>query len=362
MKTEYKQTFPICFVSKTSLLMFKKEMFITCNIDNGEITDQIELNTTILNKIITRIPFLARILRKGVRCGIKVSDNLFLFTIGQTIYELDTSNASISEGFRTEDQSRPLTFSKIEGISGFDDGIYFGGYRGNPDKNPISIYRRLGTDHWEEVYRFPKNTIEHIHNIVADPFKNVVYILTGDFEASAGIWKAENGFKTIKPILNGAQTYRACVAFPTPDGLVYATDSPFSNNSIRILKECGNSWESMQLMDINGPSIYGCQWGGDFLFSTSVEGDGRNQSIWYKLFGHQRGSGIKENYSFIYKGNLDIGFSEFYKVKKDILPFHLFQFGTLIFANGLNESSVLPVFHISTQFHGMNTVLFEKRG
>lgn len=361
MGIRFKNSFPICFLSKASILTFKNGVFQILDLSNGTITKLIKFNISLKETILARIPLLSRILRKGIRCGIKVSENLALFVIGQKIYELDIERKVISDGYLTSDKSRPLIFSKIDGIMGFDDGIYFGGYKGNPNKEPISIYKRLQTDQWAEVYQFPHGSIEHIHNIIADPYKNVVYILTGDFDHSAGIWIAENGFKSVAPILIGDQKYRGCIGYPTSNGLVYATDSPFASNSIRLLKKTGNDWESIHIMDINGPSIYGCQWRNDFVFSTSVEGDGRNQSIWYKLFGKQRGKSIKENYSFIYKGNLDDGFKEIYKTKKDKLPFYLFQFGVLIFPSGLNESLFLPVFHIATQKNGMNTILLETR-
>jgi hypothetical protein len=357
MKSVYKNTFPVCFLSESSILIFKKGVFHVLNLVSGEISLVIKFKTSFKESILTRIPLLSRILRRGIRCGIKVSDKLVLFVVRQKIYELDLEKRQISDGFATADGSRPLTFSKIDGINEFKDGIYFGGYKGNSNKNPISIYRRIQTDQWEEVYQFPSNTIEHIHNIIADPYKNIVYIFTGDFNQAAGIWIAEKGFKSVLPVLVGEQKFRACVGFPTPKGLVYATDSPFENNSIRLLKKNGKEWETNQIMDINGPSIYGCQWGNNLLFSTSVEDDGRNRDIIDMLVKNKRGAGIKENYSYIYMGNLENGFKEIYKVKKDWLPFYLFQLGVLIFPAGLNESSYLLVFHIATKRNSMNTIL-----
>jgi len=343
------------------LLIFKKGSFFILNLSEGRISSLVTFKVSFFETLLISLPFLARISRKGVRCGIKVTNDLALFVFGNKIYELDLTNGHISEGFSTSDHSRPLTFSKIEGVNGFLDGIYFGGYKGNPDKTPISIFRRTLPDQWDEVFQFPPDSIEHIHNIVADPYKNIVYILTGDFAHSAGIWMTDNGFKTVVPLLIGDQKYRACVAFATSDGLVYATDSPFHYNSIRLLKQNDNSWESIHLMDINGPAIYGCQWSNDFIFSTSVEPNGQKQDFWYKLFGRTQGEGIIENSSFIYKGNLKDGFEIIYKVKKDIFPFFIFQFGVLIFPSGLNNSLVLPVFHIATKRNGMNTILLKKK-
>jgi hypothetical protein len=326
---------------------------------NGEYSNSIKLKTSLKSKILTTIPLVARILRKGIRCGAKITDNIVIFAADNKIFELDLESGIISAGFATEDSSRPLIFSKIEGIKDFTDGIYFGGYKANSDKNPISIYRRIGSDKWDRVYQFPSGSIEHIHNIIADPYKNLVYILTGDFENSAGIWMTDDNFKSVIPVLTGNQQYRGCVGFSTPEGLVYATDSPYHQNSIRILSNKNGIWDSSHLVDIDGPSIYGCQWQNDFVFSTSVEGDGRNQTMSYKLFGKKRGAGVKENYSFIYKGNLKDGFTKIYRIKKDFLPFFLFQFGVLIFASGKNESQFLPVYHMATKENVMNTIFLE---
>jgi len=359
MNLVYQSTFPVCFLSESTLLIFKRGDFSILNLSDGNVSNIGKFKTSLSDTLLSRIPLVARILRKGVRCGIKVSENLVLIVIGQRIYELDLVKGKVSDGFITPNNSRPLSFSRIEGIKECKDGIYFGGYKGNPNKKPISIYRRIMPDQWEEVYQFPKNTIEHIHNIVADPYKNIVYVLTGDFDHSAGIWMTDNGFETVVPLLIGDQKFRGCIAFATQEGLIYATDSPFQDNSIRLLKENSTGWESSNIHNINGPSIYGCQWGKDYVFSTSVEDDGRNIDFWYKLFGKTKGEGIIESYSFIYKGNLQDGFKQIYKIKKDKLPFYLFQFGVLIFPSELNNSIFLPVFHIATTRYGMSTILLK---
>lgn len=354
-----KNTYPICFLDKSRLLIYKKHNFQIVDLKNFESKILLSITANFFDKLVYKIPLLFRLLRKGVRCGIKVDDNIILLLIGKTIYELDLLNKSISIGYNTPDYSRPLIFSKIIGIEGFDDGIYFGGYKGNTKKDPIAIFKRVKKDTWEKVFEFAKGEIEHIHNIVADPYKNIVYIFSGDFDNSACIWKAENNFRSVKPLVRGHQDYRSCVGFPTINGLIYATDSPFSNNSIRLLRKKDNVWESKHLQNINGPCIYGCIWNDEYVFSTSVEGSGKNSSYWYKFFGNKRGPSIIENYSFIYKGNLEKSFEEIYKVKKDFYPFHLFQFGVLMFPQGRIEGNYLPTYHIATVHNSLHTVLIK---
>lgn len=359
MRVLYKNTFPICFLSDLSLLISSRGILKILDLSTGEVSNLIKIPRSFVEEVINCNPLLSRILRKEVRCGIKVSDNLVLFVVGRTVHEFNLDSNSVSSGFLTADKSRPLVFSEIEGVKNFKNGIYFGGYKTNPQRKPVSIYRRSSLDLWEVVYEFPSETIEHIHNLIPDPYNNVIYIFTGDFDNSAGIWIAEDNFRSVTPILIGDQKYRSCVGFPTSEGLIYATDSPFTQNTINILKRRIIKWELVEIMDINGPAIYGCRWQNDYVFSTSVEGDGRNQTFLNKVFDTKRGLGIKDNNSIIYKGNLKDGFSAIYKMAKDRLPFYLFQFGALVFASGLNESQFLPVYHIATRRNGMSTVLLK---
>jgi len=361
MPKKLKNSFPVCFLSHNEILFFHKGLFKTYDITNENTLNIIKLKLTLFENLLAHVPILSRIFRFGIRCGIKVSNDLVLFYKGSKIYELDLKLKSISSGFSTKDSSRPLAFTQIEKLKGFDDSVYFGGYLENPDRKPVSVFKRICTDHWDEVYRFPKGEIEHIHNIIPDPYKNLVYILTGDFNKSAGIWVTKNNFETVEPILSGDQIFRACTGVATLEGLLYATDSPFSKNSIRLLSYSNDKWDSMKICNINGPSIYGCQWNDDIVFSTSVESDGaRYPTIWYKLFGFKRGSGIDENYCCIYKGNNEKGFKEIYRVKKDWFPFFLFQFGVLIFPSGLNCSSYLPIYHVATNRNNLTTSFIQE--
>ena len=361
MSKIYKHYYPVCFLSTETLLLFKRDTFYTLDITSSKHTKLSRIRLSLREKLIYLFPLLPRILRMGIRCTMKINGNIVLFVIRNTVYELNLHDRTISTGYTTTDNSRPLAFSQIDGIAGFNDGIYFGGYVGNPLKKPIAIYKRISTDSWSKVFQFPDGAIEHIHYIVADKYNDTVFILTGDFDHSAGIWIAKDNFATVEPLFTGEQKYRGCVAFPTSKGLIYATDSPFTDNTIRLLnKDINNKWISTEIQPINGPSIYGCQWKDDFVFSTSVEGDGRDQSLFYKLLGKKLGIGIKSDHSFIYKGNLESGFKVIYKIKKDILPFFLFQFGVIIFPSGKNESEYLPVFHIATIKHDRSTLILSQ--
>lgn len=356
-----KNSLPICYLSKNKILIYKGISFIEYDLVSN--TSKIILNfkSSKLNFFLSKFSIFTRILRLNIRCGLKISDNIIIFYKGSKIYELNTNLKTISKGSSIIDGSRPFSFTKISNLKNFDDGVYFGSYIHNPNKNPVSIYKRIKEDVWDVVYTFSAGEIEHVHNIIVDPYKDLLYILTGDFKNASAIWIAKNNFSEVIPVLRGNQIYRGCVGSVSSKGLLYATDTPFENNSIRLLTTVNDNWISKKICYINGPSIYGCKWNDETVFSTSVESDGFvKPSLTYKLFGNKRGKGIKENYCIVYKGNVEKGFKEIYRVKKDSLPFYLFQFGVLIFPSGINNSLFLPIYHIATE-GSLNMLILKER-
>ena len=288
-------------------------------------------------KLIGRLKLAKRLLRLGIRAAEAVDNDTIVLSVGNILYELNINEGVLSKGYYCGEGIRPLTLTMVKGIVGFDDGIYFGGYLVNMDKTPVSIYRRIDTDKWEAVYTYPKGTINHVHNIVADHYRNCLWVFTGDFDEASAIWKVANGFQRVERFVSGEQKWRGCVAFATSEGLQYATDAPFAQNHIYLLKEDGST---DVIADLPGSCIYGCQWKDKYVFSTAVEADGRNETPLRLLFGWKRGFGIKDRYAHVYAGNITIGYREIYKEKKDLWPF-IFQFGVFKFPAGINKTSKL---------------------
>ena len=355
----YKYLFPIIYLNNDNLLVFKKGSFYILDVNKSNLDFKCKIKLNIFIYIASCIPIVSRILRLTIRASVKQNNNLLIFTFRNYIYEMDLNNYTISNGFYLK-HARPLNFEVIEGITNVDDGVYFGEYKSNPKKECISIFKRQSKDIWEIVYTYPEGTIEHIHNIISDNYNDEVYILTGDFGNAAAIWKVRNNFETVDSILYGNQDCRSCILFPTKDGLIYATDSPFSQNSIRILKNTtNNQWVSNEICKINGPCIYGTKFNNDFIFSTSVEGEGLNSNFFYNLFSIKRGNGILDNNVCVYKGNLNDGFHLIYKIKKDKLPYLIFQFGTICFPSGEINGNYLPMFQVGTIYNDMSTSILK---
>lgn len=291
--------------------------------------------------------YLTRLLRLGVRAAEALDASHAILSIGNRLHEIDIEKGTITDGWLCGDRIRPLILTTVKEVNNFDDGVYFGGYLGNMGKNPVHIYKREGIDDWKVVYTFPQGSINHVHNIVADPYRNCLWIFTGDFDEAAAIWKVTDNFKKVERMACNDQRYRACVAFALPKGLLYATDAPFADDYIYLLNP--DTLETKELFPIHGSCIYGCQWKDKYVFSSTVEGDGRNNSRWQFYFGRKRGAGIKDDYVHMYMGNLQEGFKEIYKEKKDCMPYYTFQFGVFKFPYGVNNTDTLYFQPVATK-------------
>ena len=323
---------PLCFLPSNKLVAYSLGKIIIFN--NGQKEREYHIFNDYKECFLGRSKWLFRLLRLGIRSAIALDENNILISKSNYIYEFNLATGCISNGFNCGQGIRPLIFTNINNIDTFENGIYFGGYLSNREKNPVSIYRRKDKDKWEIVYTFSKDSINHIHNIVPDHYRNCVWIFTGDFDKSAGIWRASNNFKKIEYFAGNDQKYRGCIAFSLKEGLLYATDAPFADNYIYMMDPI--TAEVRQLLAIDGSCIYGCRWKDNYVFSSTVEGDGRNTSRTEFYFGRKRGAGIKNKFVHLYLGHPSRGFKEEYKLKKDSMPYYTFQFGVFKFPYGDN--------------------------
>ena len=189
-------------------------------------------------KLISAFRIMERLFRLESRSIEAITDKIFIFSFQGAIYKADfLSHLLVREQTLPKGMSNPLSLSKIENMDSFEDSIVYGEYRSNNDKKPVSVYsRNLQLDgHWEKVYQFEQGTINHIHSIIPDRFRKVVYILTGDDDESSGIWVARDNWKTVEPLLVGKQLYRSCFALVQEEGLTFVTDTPFQQNAVYFI-------------------------------------------------------------------------------------------------------------------------------
>lgn len=340
----------------SSVILSKQESAYRYFFEDGKIEKIFSFKPSYQDRLSRISRYIRRLLRSDIRFGFRFEDTLLLVR-AKAIHRINISHSRCENSISLPRGNRPLNMTIIKGVGDFTDGLYFGEYFSNNSLDEVHIYQVLG-DQLQSVYTFPSNTINHIHNLIADPDEGCVWILVGDFGDAAAIYRATDNFQNVEKVVSGSQQFRSCVAYPYKGGLLYATDSQFEDNHVRVLERSNDGWTSRDLYPLNGSCIYGTEMNGNYYFSTAVEAinDGPMVS---KYLRSKRGPGIKEHVVEIVKGNMNDGFTKVYTQKKDSLPFILFQFGNIIFPSGFNSTGRLVFTLIGTVKNDFSTLIME---
>lgn len=346
----YKHTTPLCLLPDGRLVCYQHgDIFIH---EKGQVLQRFTLFKSFKERALGRIKLISRLFRLGIRTAEAIDNTTIVFSVGSMLYEFNLNTGLLSKGYHCGEGIRPLIFTIVNNIDGISGGIYFGGYLGNMSKQPVNIYHRIGVDEWEIVYTFSQGTINHVHNIIPDKYRKCLWVFTGDFDDASAIWKVTDNFKNVKCVVCNDQKYRGCVVYALQEGLLYATDAPFEDDYIYLMNT--DTYEVKEIFPIHGSCIYGCKWKDNYVFSSTVEGDGRNMSRLEFYLGRKRGAGIKDDCAHMYIGNLHKGFKEVLKEKKDCMPFYTFQFGVFKFPYGVNNTDTLYFQPVATKKHDLD--------
>jgi hypothetical protein len=304
--------------------------------------------------------WLRRMLRVGPRAAAKLGESRYLLATGRQIVELDTENGRVAVSHVLPPGKRPLAFSSLRNVPGFDDGVCFGDYGSNPDKGPMSVWTSTTLGSWRESYRFAAGEIDHVHAVVPDAARSCVWILTGDYGTAAAIWRARDGFRVVERIASG-QNYRACALFPLADGLLYATDSHLEQNSIRLLREVGGEWHDSELFQMRGSCLSACSVDGHFAFTTAVEPGEPTGFLPFDMLDPRRGPGIVASECDLVVGNPARGFERVLSWRADFLPKRLFGFSRMLLPSGSWSAARLYVTGVGVRGHDEVTEIFDLR-
>ena len=289
---------------------------------------------------------LKRLLRLEPRVCVFLNDSSFLMAYKRSIYKIDFKLSLIEKVCDSR-----AGFSDCLNFCRDGNSIFWGDYGNNSSLEKVNIYR-FQDNKVNIVYSFPAQSIRHIHNIIYDDYRKGYWILTGDTEKDAGIYFATKDWE-VKSILVGEQKYRAVVAFPTPSGLIYATDAVNTDNYIYLLN--AENQKIRAITPLNGSCIYGSEIKDKFYFSTTVEPEeGRG---FLNLLSYKLGKGIKSRFCQVISIDKKIFEKKIeLSLKKDWLPMKLFQYGTVKFPSNQNNLKNIYVTPIATKRFDGNTI------
>lgn len=321
---------PLCFIKETLYLYRKGNIYAL--IDN-RIVKIMEIYPTTIKELFR---ITSRLFRSEPKYAVPVGKSAMIIAGHRKLLLVDVNKKKVIELASSRDGfSDPLNI-----CTGNESWIaIWGDYGSNLFLDEINIYGLNLDSKVEIIYTFKKGQVRHIHNIIK---KNDggFYIFAGDQESGAGIYESDSRFKNVIPLKIGEQKYRAVIGFETVEGLLYATDAVNEKNYIYILRR---GREPVKVCELNASCIYGVEFNGNYYFSTTVEPDENNKGI-MSWISKKRGQGILSDEVYLVVVNKQMQFKTVMKLKKDVFPMKLFQYGSIQFPKGnLEELWCYPV-------------------
>ena len=326
--------YPIAFTQDGSLFYYWKG-WVYCLSDNKS-EKYCRFKRSLYNCIIEFFPYLRRLFRVEIRCSCVVENTVFFFK-NKKLFCLDLLNKSLTHVYSiSKEKSTPLNILPVNTDKVV---LLFGDYYSNYKYEAVNIYALTSEFTVDVLFSFKPGTIRHIHNIIESD--GGYYIFTGDNEEEAGIYYADYGFETVKKVSTGNWRSRAVIGFAYNKILVYATDSVERRNSLILLKD-GHSFE---IAELNGSVIYGGQTQNYMYFSTTVESSEDNKaSKLKKLISTKRANGIiSDNVELVQVNKKDLSITIPLRIKKDKLPYKLFQYGSFRIVSGQDKIAFCPI-------------------
>jgi len=173
------------------------------------------------------------------------------------------------------------------------DALYFGEYICERP-NSIRIFR--GTNdgrNWEVCYTFPEAVIRHVHSVIADQFRQRIWVCTGDSDQESGLYYTDDGFVSLNLLSGGDQSWRMVSLIPTEDHIYWGSDAggdapPGTTNYIYRFDLNNNTRE--RLTEVGNPVYFSIKTPEGFFMSTTFEphkiGSFKKESeLWFSLDG-----------------------------------------------------------------------------
>ena len=134
---------PLCFY-RGQLLIARVDQLALLDLASFAETRLCTLPSSLWRRIVSQSALCYRALRSGVRSALCHDEYLFL-THGRRLYRVDPKTDSCICEFTFRRGKGPLSLTEIKGLSGFEDGLYFGEYFDNASKDSVRIYQRTAS-------------------------------------------------------------------------------------------------------------------------------------------------------------------------------------------------------------------------
>lgn len=280
-------------------------------------------NSGFLNEIVARQSILSRILRRGFH-GMAANEKNDIAGVmnGEIVLKRAVSNnfEPVYTDFRG---SRPLKLTYAQ------SQFLFGEYFGNSERDQVHIYASTNGTEWNRIYTFLAGSIRHVHGIVEDPYRNGLWVLTGDSNEESAIWFTDDNFVTLRKVIHGSQKARAVNIIVRKDSLIIPMDSPLEQNYIQRYDFATEKLEAVAA--IPGSAFHAIESDGIMLVSTVTEPSEINRTDAATLWGSLDGT----NWKCVCE------------LQKDSFPVkwqHVFRYAEIVLTPGKNETPYITAY------------------
>jgi hypothetical protein len=204
------------------------------------------------------------------------------------------------------------------GIAVTAKGIYFGEYGANPDRAAVPIWcSRDGGRTWKVVHEFPSGSIKHVHGVYVDPYSDLLWISTGDFEDECFLHCVDEDFMNRQAYGDGTQQWRPVSLLFERDKILWGMDSQLETSYLQEFDRATGA--IIRRRDFPGPVWYSKQFSdGSALLQSVVE----------------IGPGVRGNHAHLFMSADNREWIDVVRYRKDRWPMRFFKFGVLSFADG----------------------------
>ena len=186
-------------------------------------TSVIRIPVSFLNKILGLFRITRRLFRLDMCNVIRTSYGLVIIRDGWA-YHYNINNCNLKRTLKLKQCRNVLQQSICKTPNGH---LFFGEYGSNPNRSEVNIYKSVDNgETWKVIYRFPKNTIRHVHGCYYDKFTNKIWTLTGDLNSENKIMISDLNYRNRAIIGDGSQKFRAVNLFFEKHNVHWIMDSP----------------------------------------------------------------------------------------------------------------------------------------
>lgn len=275
---------------------------------------------TFKTRVLSGIRIIRQTLREGIHHLLILKNGNFFVTTKKKSYTVDRNTGKVISVFWGYRGNKPAH----QGVCLTPSGtIFFGEYTLNPDRS-LSSDLYVSDDNgitFKKIKSFSGKEVRHIHFVKYDPYRNGIWLGTGDEDRENKLLFSGDGGKNFVTVGEGSQSWRAIGVAIKKGGLCWGTDAgsvPDTNRFLTLdLTDGIGDTRLNAVSDLEGP-CHG-------VFSTAAG------EVWFSC-GVEGGENEKDRFARLKRLNADKT-EDVFKLKKDIFPL-ICQYGVMRFPLG----------------------------